>query len=116
MKIRIHNNFIRLRLDQEEVASLETGNIVSCTTAIPGSPLTYSVRPDQQSDISSSMSHGEIQVTIPDNWINGWLDSDREGFENENQSEIRIAIEKDYKCLHREPEDGVKNFENPAAG
>lgn len=116
MKIRINGDFIRLRLSQSEVNEMKNIGTVSVTTKIPGKAFSYSLKSGEVSDISILHSDGSITITAPKNIVLDWVSSDYEGFENQNQTDIRLLIEKDFKCLHRRVgEDESDNYVNPAA-
>ncbi len=116
MKIRINGDFIRLRLNQSEVKEMNESGIVSITSNIPGEPLTYTLKSENVTDVSVLHSQGSLTITSPKNVIKDWIESDDAGFENRDQSKIKILIEKDFQCLHkRVGEDEKDNFVNPAA-
>jgi hypothetical protein len=43
-----------------------------------------------------------------------WMESDQTGIEASTGT-LRLLIEKDFECLHREPQPGEDAFPNPLA-
>jgi hypothetical protein len=43
-----------------------------------------------------------------------WTESDEVGIEASTGT-LKLLIEKDFRCLHREPEPGEDSFPNPLA-
>ena len=119
MKIRIQGNTLRLRLKQQEISALASGQPVKETVDFPlGDQLQYAVSPTQDHDeISAIFREGKISVEIPDQFLDGWELDDRVGLYREIETEehtFSIAVEKDFKCLHKRPnEDESDNYPHP---
>ena len=114
MKLRILGNKLRLRLTQTEVSMLEQGNNVIEQTCFEDSNLLeYQILVDLQSNkITSSFLNNRICVTIPAHLLTNWSTDEREGLYSDNGN---IAIEKDFQCLHKRPDENEQdNFKNPA--
>lgn len=117
MKLRILKNYIRLRLSQSELNEFEqTGKVISETNFSNGA-LTYELISDESSsDVTADLQDGTISVKIPTAKGKNWMLPEEVGLENEDQSQMRILIEKDFQCLHkRSGEDETDNFPNPLA-
>lgn len=121
MKIRIQGNSIRLRLKQEEVATLaETGSVEDRLKFGPedSQHLIYRLLAADVPAINTSFNHGVIVVEVPEEDAKTWIWSNRVGFEQDvkvDGESIRILVEKDFKCLEERPgEDDL--FPNPNAG
>jgi len=51
---------------------------------------------------------------MPDSMTEEWTSTDRIGFEN-NDGQLYLLIEKDFKCLDNVAEDQSDNYPNPLA-
>ena len=121
MKIRIQGNSIRLRLKQEEVATLaETGAVEDRLKFGPDDSqhLIYRLVAADVTGINTSFNKGVIIVDVPEEDAKTWIWSNRIGFEQDvtvDGESIHILVEKDFKCLEERPgEDDL--FPNPNAG
>ena len=117
MKLRLHNNSVRLRLNQNETAVLGAGKSVEAETVLGGGALRYSIVPREGSMEACSTSSG-ITVFVPAARLAAWSSSDEVGIyatQNVGGAELQILIEKDFQCLHREDdEENAGAFPNPA--
>ena len=96
MKLRIHQNSLRLRLNRSDVEQFrKTGICAECLRFGSGSQLTYMAQEWSGSD-QVSLSLNRTDVGGPS-----------------------LSIEKDFQCLHRDetsPSDDLDAFPNPLAG
>lgn len=117
MKIRINGNFIRLRLSQSEVDKFATAGQVGDAINFGDRSLTYQLANTPKLDqVSVDFDGTNITVQIPQSTAENWTNTDLVGFENADQSHVRILVEKDFQCLHKRPgEDESDNFPNPQA-
>ncbi|WP_109831132.1 DUF7009 family protein [Reichenbachiella versicolor] len=117
MKLRILDNYIRLRLNQTEVDNyMETGK-VSSQSQIGLNALNYQlVKSPKHTDVIAEFVNNTITIYVPAAVTEKWSSPDEVGFKNENQSEIKILVEKDFQCLHKRPEeDESDSYPNPLA-
>ena len=120
MKLRIKGNTLRLRLTQREVAQLdESGRVEEEVAFSPGVALHYAVEVREGLDAPRADLDGcRLRVALPDAAARRWITSDDTGIEveqpNGSAEPLRIAVEKDFACLHR-PSDSADVFPNPAA-
>jgi hypothetical protein len=119
MKIRINGNSIRLRLSRPEVdAFLEYGSI-SDVIEIPGEPLVYNLEKCGEDHMNVTRLAGSIRVGLPFGKFEEWKAEDCVGFTEQYQigedKFIKITVEKDFQCLHRDKteEDKTILFPNP---
>jgi hypothetical protein len=120
MKIRIQGNSIRLRLKQNEVASLSETGLVEDRLAFGPDPssqhLVYRLESADVDAMSTEFQNGCVTVQLPRADASEWLTNEVVGFEHNVESEgnepISILVEKDFKC--RPEEEGL--FPNPKAG
>ncbi len=107
MKLRIHENSIRLRLKPSEVETFrQDGKVEDTLWFGAGIYLAYGLRASSKTDVlETAFSENRLRIFVPESWVEPWVDSDREGFEGvqplDGGGMIRIIVEKDYKCLHR---------------
>ena len=113
MKLRLHNDTLRLRLSQTEVARLkETGRIESSLNFAPGQTLGYSIETRPSGPVSASFEQGRIRVLVPSGETRQWIDSDQTGIEGGGAG-VQILIEKDFQCLHKPTPEDADAFPNP---
>jgi len=115
MKLRLHAGSLRLRLSQSEVARLdETGKVEETIEFSPGSELLYAIETGSAPTVAATFDGGNIHVVLPLPAAKRWIESDQTGIEASTGT-LRLLIEKDFQCLHREPEPGEDSFPNPLA-
>lgn len=124
MKIRIHDNHLRFRLTEAEVADLLSSGSISSEMAVGHSILGFSIyltdHPDRtdhpgSTSVSSSkknrptieLNQTYVRVEFPRHWTKGWFSNDIVGFEfdvvqpeHTNRDALTIIVEKDYPCAH----------------
>jgi len=121
MKIRILGNSLRLRLKQSEVKQLGAEGKVKeqirfGTTS--SQQLTYILQKGATAQVTASFNSSVISILVPNDVADHWATSDqislRESLPIGNGEELKILIEKDFKCLtDREGEDESDMFPNP---
>jgi hypothetical protein len=115
MKLRLHAGSLRLRLSQAEVASLqETGKVEDAIVFAPGQELRYAIEAADAPAVTATLDRANIRVILPMLVAKEWTESDQTGIEASSGT-LRLLIEKDFQCLHREPEPGEDPFPNPLA-
>jgi hypothetical protein len=115
MKLRIHDNSLRLRLSQSDVARLrDEGRVEEKLTFAPGRTLTYSVSAANVSEIAGALEPDHIHVSIPTAAARHRIETDEVGMET-TSAQLGILIEKDFQCLHRASADDAYGFPNPLA-
>jgi hypothetical protein len=114
MKLRLHDNSLRLRLSQSEVERLhDTGKVEEVVVFAPGKQLGYTLETGS-TEIAATLDNSRIVVTLPAAVAAEWIESDQTGIEA-SIGALRLLIEKDFQCLHREPAPGDEAFPNPLA-
>lgn len=122
MKLRIKGNTIRMRLTQGEVDEFRNTGRVTDTTAFSTrgtSSLEYALVTDENTmELSASFSDNRISINVPKTIAQNWTETEQVGFDNqEKEDELPtpyILVEKDFKCLHKRPnEDETDHFPNP---
>lgn len=115
MKLRLHAGSLRLRLSQSEVARLgEAGVVEDSIGFAPGSELRYALETGSSAAVTATFDQANIRVVLPEPLAKEWIESDQTGIEASTGT-LRLLIEKDFQCLHREPEPGEDSFPNPLA-
>ena len=114
MKLRIHGNALRLRLDSSEVAQLqETGMCTESLRFAPGSQLTYTLETSSQvTAMDAQYQQDCIRILLPLDLAQEWAESDRVSL-SLHHTEVgpSLLIEKDFPCVHREPGAGKDEVE-----
>src|SRR4051812_6240742 len=113
MKLRFGGNFIRLRLGQSEVCRLATeGMIDQCTDFGPSSAqrFCYELHASfEEPHVSATFANGRLVVTVPADAIHQWARTDQVSIDAQQRiadgSELRILIEKDFRCMNAAPEE-----------
>ena len=113
MKLRLHGNSIRLRLNRDEVAEFaETGRIQDAINFSGGARLAYALEVSTEAADARVWFEGDtIRITVPAGDAQAWAQSDRVGISALDQ-QLSILVEKDFQCLH-EPDS--KAFPHPNA-
>lgn len=121
MKLRIHENSIRLRLTQTEMAHFQRSGRVDATIGFAADrTLSYSIERHQNTPVVSATFEGNaIRVVIPAEVATHWTESDDVGIQasqsiGENLH-LELLIEKDFQCLHRTEEQEPDAYPNPLA-
>ena len=118
MKLRLRGDSLRLRLDRSDVAGLmRTGRLDEAVAlgAVPAERLVYSIRlvPGGLQPSTSFADH-RIVVELPETSAREWAGGSAVGIYSDTAWGLRIAIEKDFKCLeNRTHEDDSDAFEHP---
>jgi hypothetical protein len=118
MKLRIHGNAVRLRLNQAEVGQFsKTGWLEEAIEFAPGVALVFSL--ESLSSVPAPRAHyqnGALKIQVPSSIANAWVTSDEVGMEGEQPiahgKRLAILIEKDFQCVH-DAEPDADAYPNP---
>ena len=117
MKLRILNNSVRLRLSQNDMDSLYNNKELIASCQLLNTTMHYSIALDLKlTNITADLVDQTILVTIPTSLFTQFYKSTDEGLYNDNKNELehlKIAIERDFKCLTPRDEDESLLFPNP---
>jgi hypothetical protein len=121
MKLRLQFNSIRLRLKRSEVEQfLHTGRVeerIMCGTSYQESFHYLLEATDAVSSPKGWIAPGGVIVQVPLADALNWASTDKIGIEGEqaidNQTRLRILIEKDLACLDGTEEQNADTFPNP---
>lgn len=124
MKLRLQFNSIRLRLKRSEVEQFfETGRVEESIMSGTGDRESFHYLLEATDAVSSPkgwIAPGGIVVQIPLADALNWVLTDKISIAGEqaidNQTGLRILIEKDFACLDGTDEQNVDTFPNPVAG
>jgi hypothetical protein len=120
MKLRIHGNALRLRLNQSEVAQFsKTGWLEEAVEFPHGASLAYGI--ESLSSLASPRAvyqNGTLRIQVPSGTADEWITTDRVGISGEQPlsggKQLSILIEKDFKCIHS-PNPDPEGYPNPEA-
>jgi hypothetical protein len=106
MKLRVQGHSLRLRLTRSEVARLdEHGTVEEAASFSSGGSLTYRIRTHAGTKpVQADFTSGAITVRIPTETVRAWVAGDEVGLYAQDGA-LRIAIEKDFRCLTRAEEE-----------
>lgn len=120
MKLRIRENTLRFRLGRSEVETFDqTGAIGdSVRFGLGKNDFGYLLEKTPNSNFSASFANGTIVVRVPASDANSWANSDEVSlagtFLADEQTELRILIEKDFVCLNaHNDEDQSDRYPHP---
>ena len=113
MKLRIHDNSIRLRLNRQEVAQFqETGAVRAAVQFGSGAALSFSLESSAGAvALEALFGDGNLRVIVPEGQARHWASSDDVGIEAQD-AQPAILIEKDFQCVHEEHRD-PEAYPNP---
>jgi hypothetical protein len=122
MKLRIHRNSVRLRLNRSDIEQLrKTGICADVIRFTPASQLTYTLETSSRlSEMEACYNQDIIRVLLPLEMAQPWADSDQVSLslQPDDDSVPSLLIEKDFQCLNcdgRDPSDDADSFPNPLA-
>ena len=120
MKIRIHDDSVRLRLDRQEVERIRRGETVTCHTHFPRDRvLVYQLAVHDGLHVAASFHDHTISIVVPRATAERWAATDEvsiHGEEIAGGTRLKLLIEKDFECLEpRTGEDQSNRFPNPNA-
>jgi hypothetical protein len=106
MKLLIHGNSLRLRLNQSEVAQFsKTGFVEDSIQFAPGASFAFAL--ESLSSLSAPQAlyqNGWLRIQVPGAAANEWVTSDRVGISGDQPLDsgkrLAILVEKDFQCLH----------------
>ncbi|NLR90676.1 MULTISPECIES: DUF7009 family protein [Flammeovirga] len=117
MKLRLLDNSIRLRLNKEDIDELYREGEVWTTSQLGKTSFIYGVKSIERGEMHAEMDGNRLQFLLNVDQVKEWVDTNTVGFssvqKNDDNSELKLLIEKDFKCLTTRDEDESKNFENP---
>jgi hypothetical protein len=114
MKLRISNQSLRLRVNQDDLNLLmSSGRLDEHFGDESIGKLGYSLLTHEANTISIQLEPSHITVKMPQSYVSEWNSTDRVSFE-QNISGIKLLLEKDFQCLSDRPnENESRNFRNP---
>jgi hypothetical protein len=121
MKLRIHENSLRLRLTQKEVAQFRrSGRVDAAVYFTPDRMLSYSMESlPNAAEVSADFDDRAIRILIPASIATQWIDSNDVGIQASQPIgeglQLELLIEKDFQCLHRTDEQEPDAYPNPLA-
>ncbi len=118
MKLRIHGNALRLRLNQAEVGQFsKTGWLEEVVEFAPGVSFSFALESlSSVPTLRALYQHNALRIQIPAAKANHWITTDDVGIEAEqavaNGKHLSILIEKDFQCVHS-PTPDPDAYPNP---
>jgi hypothetical protein len=118
MKLRMHRNSVRLRLNQAEVAQFsKTGYVEETIELAPGATFSYVLESSSTIPIPQARyKNGELRVQVPTGQGMEWATGEKVGVSGEQSlgsgKSLSIVVEKDFQCRHGDVDP--KAYPNPA--
>ena len=104
---------MRLRLNRSEVARLhDHGTVEEAASFGSGGSLAYRIHSGGATELHADFSGGAITVLIPAEMGRAWAAGDEVGLYAQDGA-LKIAVEKDFRCLTR-PEEEPDAYPHPA--
>jgi len=123
VKLRIHRNSLRLRLNRSDIEQFrKTGICAESLRFGSNSQLTYTLESSSRWTVMEARYDQDcIRVLLPLDMAREWADSDQVSLSlhRADDSGPSLLIEKDFQCLHsdeRNPSRDADSFPNPLAG
>jgi hypothetical protein len=122
MKLRIRENTLRFRLGRSEVETFERKGVIGdkVSFGLRVDEFSYSLEKTTEDGFSACFSDGQIVVRVPASDADNWANSDDVSlsgtFRADEQTELKILIEKDFVCLNaHNDEDQSDRYPHPKA-
>ena len=122
MKLRIHRNSLRLRLNRSDVEQFrKTGICADVIRFGPASQLTYTLETSSNwREMEARYNQDCIRVLVPLEMAQQWTDSDQVSLflERDANNGPSLLVEKDFQCLHSDARDlseDADSYPSPSA-
>jgi hypothetical protein len=124
MKLRLQGSTLRLRVTRSELARLQAGKRIEETVLFPNSSnasLRYTLEVGSHSQpVQVAMLSYQIVVSISEDQLTSWSGEHQVGIYASlpvsEETNLEVAIEKDFACLDLSDRDNQDTFANPMAG
>jgi hypothetical protein len=120
MKLRIRENTLRFRLGRSEVETFDQTGAIGDNVrfGLGKNDFGYFLEKTPDSNFSASFADGIITVCVPASDAHSWANSDEVSlagtFLGDEQTVLRILIEKDFVCLNaHNDEDQSDRYPHP---
>ncbi len=119
MKLRLHRNQIRVRLQRNEVVELaEGGRVEDAVDFGEAQSWPYVLETSSNATVpNASWRGGVVRVQLPAQDAQHWVRTDRVGTSGEQtvglDNRLFILVEKDFQCLHNSGGPDPNAFPNP---
>jgi hypothetical protein len=115
MKIRCATNSVRLRLWKSDLEILRQSGVLSDKVSFPSGDFVFGLALSTENNPRINFSDGKLEVSVPAEDANQWMDSDQVGLkyeiENSPLNFTEILIEKDFPCKDRDEDHSDTFFE-----
>lgn len=120
MKLRIHGNALRLRLNQAEVAQFsKTGFLEEAVEFGSGARLAFSL--ESLSDLETPQALYQdswLRIQVPAAQTEAWITTDLVGLAGEQAlgggKHLSVLVEKDFQCVHGAEPPDPDAYPNPS--
>ena len=119
MKLRLHDDSLRLRLDRDEVDALGRGEAVETSARFPGGRTLRWRLEVAGDDVTALLADDHVIVRLPAAVATHWAGDDTEVSvrgrpQASGDASLAILVEKDFECLEPRAGESQRNrFTNP---
>ena len=114
MKTRLHDQFMRFRLDESDVQELCERGSIRQDIIVGAKRLRFAITLTDERP-SADLLNQSVEIKLPGTWTNNWSGNEVVGFDFDVSTEsgipLRIVVEKDFPCAHTA--DGRAVFGRP---
>lgn len=115
MKLRLHENSIRLRLNRREVEEFaDAGRVEDAVDFGNDVLLSYIVEASDTEAPRATLMANVIRIELPARDAGEWARGDRAGISGAD-GRLSILVEKDFQCLHSAAGLDAGAYPNPLA-
>lgn len=102
----MQGNSLRLRVTRSEVEKLRgKSEVLEAVKFRSGAAFVYRLQTHASGDaVRAELAYGTISVSVPEAMAEHWAASDEVGIYGQD-GELKISVEKDFRCLTRAPEE-----------
>ena len=117
MKLRIHEDSVRLRLTRSEVSALGSDGLVESSLVLPPAT-TFRFRLETGDAFSVSLDDAALTVVVPESAVAGWVGTDEDvgiyGDVRADDASVSVIVEKDFNTFIPRPDvDPDEYYPNP---
>ena len=118
MKLRIHNNSIRLRLSRSEVSQFqEAGHISDVLDFGTMGKFTYGLTMAEEFTFHCTYDQSQILLKVPRQLALVWATTNQVDLSTEQTldsgGKLQLLVEKDFQCIHKDSESNSDAYPNP---
>lgn len=115
MKLRVHENSVRLRLRKSEVVRFAEEGRLEEALSIGSGALRYELVVDDVRETSANFTGGTLTITVPRNDAKRWCESEEVGIYVQTPT-VEVILEKEFRRTSMRGKYDEDLYPNPRAG